>query len=696
MKKQVRNNVPARVVIDALTIARPLIFSVCSVLSVVGSILNKPQSAQRTQSRRIFTCGRSLREVCSLVLCMMLLMIGILFTVSRAVRADVPDPLDPFDLGAKDQEDVLSDESKSADDLVFDAGILLQQERPLDARTKLLKALQKEPKNLQAHLLLASYYMVHVGHFRLAFKYVKRAQEIFEELHGKPPYNDYVVRTQHARLLYLLSQARLNVDNYQGALDVLDEFSSLGYYDDWYSGTRAWVLMKLGRIEEAIKVARAGYLADSEKGRVLNMLGILLSMSGERDASLEVFRQAIAYELSLGTPDGQPATPLNNSGEVYKEIFLESRAESSWLRATSLPDGCEHVLPSLNLALLYIDELNMQAAKRAIDNFEACVAQYPLRNGEEHRALVHLARGRIDFYSGHIDSAIDHLKASLQDRQWFGKIGTSEKDLKTGALISLAQALKAKSYQLSFRRFDSIGQSIAAVYDRWKDRLAAWWYSRRARQILVEDLNSLEDIYIRNTDSLIEYPTFGEVLADIPSRLLAERVRREKARDNRAEAVPYYDLYLAENGMQHGREAEALNAAGQVLQKSRRQADELLQLRALMIQLQAVTPGSSAYNQLATAIYGVSRATLRNCGFQLPVNYVGDSREIERELRKSAFILTNSETLEYVLRYEYKDGEYNVAFESVSGRVGAIKVRSNSLTEAVNRINDEVFREQLS
>src|SRR5690606_8601721 len=148
-----------------------------------------------------------------------------------------------------------------------------------------------------------------------------------------------------------LSQARLNLDDYEGAKEVLDEFSSYSYFAPWYPGSRSWVLMKLGDLEEAIRISKVGIMAGAEPGRTLNMLGILLSMTGERQGSLDVFKQAIRYELSLGQL-GQPATPLNNSGEVYKEIFEEEEAERSWLRATSLPDGCEHVLRSLNLALM--------------------------------------------------------------------------------------------------------------------------------------------------------------------------------------------------------------------------------------------------------------------------------------------------------------------------------------------------------
>src|SRR3712207_9038468 len=50
----------------------------------------------------------------------------------------------------------------------------------------------------------------------------------------------------------------------------------------------------------------------------------------------------------------------------------------------------------LNLTLLYIDQLKFDSAAATIDGFQRCIAQYPLRNGEEHSALVSLARGRIE------------------------------------------------------------------------------------------------------------------------------------------------------------------------------------------------------------------------------------------------------------------------------------------------------------
>ena len=144
------------------------------------------------------------------------------------------DPLDPFDIFSFDElSPSTSDNDKTADELVRDAGRLLSTDRPLDARTKLLKAIQKDPKAYRAYYLLAGYYIVHVGHYRLALKYIKRAEALFEEQHGKPPYASQTLQMEHSNLIYYLSQVRLNLDNYQGALDALDDYYALGYRGEW-------------------------------------------------------------------------------------------------------------------------------------------------------------------------------------------------------------------------------------------------------------------------------------------------------------------------------------------------------------------------------------------------------------------------------------------------------------------------------
>lgn len=613
----------------------------------------------------------------------------LLFTSVFLAYAEVIDPLDPFSMPFEISTDEESDKSKSAQELIGEAEILLDGERLIDARTKLLRALQKDPKSYRAHMLLAGYYMVNVGHFRLSLKYVLQAMKLFEEVEGKPPYTDLKKRTIHGQLLYLLSQARLNLDNYSGALQVLDQFVSYGYYAAWYPGTRSWILMKLGRIDEAIKVARIGILAGAEPGRTLNMLGILLSMHGEREESLKVFREALAYELSQGKL-GQPATPLNNAGEVYKETFLDEKAESSWLRATNMPDGCEHVLPALNLSLLYLDEINTAGATQAMDNFEACIAQFPLRNGEEHKALVHLARGRIALIEGYVDAAIQHYESALEDRQWFGKIGTSENDLKAAALTSLGQAYRAKVAHLKttvpgsvLARFDLLEQIAEA-------RLYQWWYFRSARKTLTEDLSDLEDLFIRNTDSLLEYPTLGELLSGFYKVPLVYKIDQESRGDKRQNALLYYRAYLAEHELVHGDKKKALSEITNLSETVRPKFDDLLMTHLLGRTLSYLDPNEADYAAISERLFNLSRPALRNYGAKLVVNLAGD-QSLRKVINQGCFIVDNQTTRAYSIQASKEGSQSTLFFYAPAAQGGSTKVAGTDAAQLVNKLCDAVF-----
>lgn len=611
----------------------------------------------------------------------------------------VNDPLDPFDIFSFDElSPSMDDKNKTAEELLREASLLLATERPLDARTKLLKAIQKDPNEYKAYYLLSGYYLVHVGHYRLALKYIKRAQELFEKKNGKPPYSSHLLQLEHGNLIYYLSQIRLNLDNYQGALDALDLYNSYGYHAEWYAGSRSWVLMKLGRIQEAIKVARQGLLASSETGRTLNMLGILLSMNDQPQESLEVFRQAIAYEFSQGR-DGQPATPLNNAGEVYKELFDDVKAESTFLRATSLPDGCEHVLPSLNLTLLYIEQHKMDAALSTMDAFQRCIAQFPLRNNEEHAALVNLARGRIDLHTGNVDRAIKRFETSLQGTQWFGKIGTNQDDLAVAATISLAQALLRQNNIIAFHQPATWSEWLEQKKTRAENSLRAWWLFRRARQMLVDDLNDIEDLTIRNTDSLLEYPTLGEALSGLSESALSRRIEAQRAKDSRAVAKVFYDAFLAENDQSWIFPGASNDGFDSVIQRGREGFDTLLKTHAMLRRMATLSPDSERYRELAYRVFYTAAPELRNYGLRLPVaiDQGGDSQYLRSYIEAGPFRDTSGKGNLCTVAAASPTAPKKVALrfscplQSNKNRL----VEGDTPGEVVNKLSDALFREEI-
>jgi tetratricopeptide (TPR) repeat protein len=611
----------------------------------------------------------------------------------------VLDPFDPFDIwGTEELLGSGDDKDKSADQLLKEGTLLLETEHLLDARTKLLKALKKAPDDYRIHLMLSSYYLVHVGHYRLAMKYIKRAEELFEEKHGPPPYRNNELQYQHGNILYYISQIRLNLDNYQGALDALDRFSNLGYYNDWYPGSRAWILMKLGNIKEAIRVARLGIISGAEPGRTLNMLGILLSMNDQPQESIEVFKKAIASEFSLGS-SGQPATPLNNVGEVYRELFQEDTAESSFLRATSLKDGCEHVLPALNLTLLYIEQMRYEAAISALDGFARCVAQYPLRNNEEHAALVSLARGRIDLHTGNVDRAIERFESALEGTQWFGKIGTNQNDLMVGATISLAQALDRKNNVLRSHRPVTWAEWLSIKGDISSNEIRSWWLMRRARQMLASELNDIEDLIIRNTDSLLEYPTLGEVLAGYSRSSLRRRLQHQRETDKRTPASTYYDAYEAEGNLGWFSKKEANAMFDSVIQRARPKTDDLLKTHVSLRRMRSLDPSSDAYRDMAYRIFYTAPAELRNYGFKLPVSIdTGDAgRALRSSILSGPFLDASGQSNVCMLTGGPKADAsgYTLRLSCPGNTAKNRSVEASDYNDVVNKLSDALFREEI-
>ena len=616
------------------------------------------------------------------------LLLTIFLTCALGANAQSNPPSDLYpDESLTSAIDNTDDANKSAVELFTEGSMLLMDERLLDARSKLLLALQKDPRFYKAHILLAGYYTSHVGHFRLALKYIKRAEELFREEVGPGPYNSPELRLDHAQILYMQSQIRLSLDEYDKALDVLDRFEAAGYFGGWYPGTRGWVLMKLGRISEAIEVARVGVLAGAEPGRTLNMLGILYSVNNQRQTAIKVFDEAIDYEFAMGAT-GQPATPLNNQAEVYREEFDEDRAETGWSRALALPDGCEHVLPALNLSTMLNEQLRYEQSWRTMMNFNQCVAQFALRNGEEHRALVNLALGRIEMHTGRNDNALQLIGEALEERQWFGKIGTNIDDMQAGASISLAQALRQRNNILRATIPDSIASRASIAWEMAKNRLRRWWLLRKTRMLLSAEMKSFEDISIRNTDSLIEYPWLGELISSFPSATALKRIAAEESGDKRPAAKRYYDAYRAEVFFNQGdyRRAESLIAEILPMLRERKDAALLLKLRLLRL---AMLPNTSAqYQAIAIEVFKTERSVLLTSGLKLPVQIQAPD-SLKNALTRGAFQLSTS-PLMIEGKAEGQSFELRADLAPIGGR--EVVVKGTSVAEATNRFTSEIFK----
>jgi Tfp pilus assembly protein PilF len=583
--------------------------------------------------------------------------------------------------------------SYSAQDLTYQAEELMRDRQPISARTRLLAALEKDPNYYPTHLSLAEYYLSFVGHFKLSLKFLKQAEQLFLKANGKPPYFNRFLALEHSQFLLMLSQIRLNLDNYQGALQALDDFKGFGYFNANYDSSRAWILMKLNRLDDAIQSARSGVLTSAGRGGALNMLGILLSVSNQPNESLKVFDQAIQFEKTFGE-DGSPATPLNNAGEVYRERFLDKKSESYWLQAKGLPDGCEHVLPSLNLAILMMEHSKLNRAEESMDSFESCVKQFTVKNDEEHRSLVSLARGRIALTRGDYKKAHEHLEQTLARGQWFGKIGTNVEDLQIGALQSFSENIAAKKNGLSFRVPETLLEYPKRLQESLKLSVLEWWTLRKAR-LLFQKMNNMEDIYIRHSDSIIDYPHLGTLLASFPTASLKKRLAQIQKSDDRTLASIYYDAYIAENLIAHGDYQEGNSLLKTCIQKiisaNREDFDSRLLNHLYLVQASTLFSQSAEYLRSSESAFRISPASLKNYGIKLPVKSNAKGIENSGYLKKAGFLVHSNDDSLFSIDLQKNNDVYVIKFISNSPDIQSIEVKGSNLPALLNRLSEAVF-----
>jgi hypothetical protein len=298
-------------------------------------------------------------------------------------------------------------------------------------------------------------------------------------------------------------------------------------------------------------------------------------------------------------------------------------------------------------------------------------------------------------HAGDVEGAIRNFEACTDGIQWFGKIGTNENDLRVGATISLAQALLRRSNHLRLRRPESWLEWLEMKRSISLSDLRAWWLMRRSRQTLIEELKDLEDLSIRNTDSLIEYPTFGEVLKGLPQDLFLARLNRMKEKDSRGPAHIFYDSYRAEALVDSWwTRSEGLELLGRTIRGTRQNFDNLLFVHLTLLKLRYLDPQSEEYRRSAMQVFNLLPPALRNYGLRLPVQIASElPSEIISELQLGPFLRSDSASC----RIESASGKarYSVQFHCGSNSTTAKTAQGDTPAVLTNHLSDLVFTIQL-
>ena len=260
---------------------------------------------------------------------------------------------------------------------------------------------------------------------------------------------------------------------------------------------------------------------------------------------------------------------------------------------------------------------------------------------------------------------------------------------------SLSQALIKKNNHLKSTYTNSIFEKFNNLIQIIKNKIESNWFHKKVILILTEDLTDFEDLYIRHTDSFLEYPTLGAITKKIPRSTFERAINKMKANDNRQGAILYYNAYLAENYLNNGKKSKALEIFKQIINDKRSNYDLALKTHIKLLLLQQIKNSNQEYIKLTQEIFSTSPGNLRNYGLKLLVNYDNLSSQIIKKLNKTSFTLddSNSLNLRYKISYSNSNNEHNFSFIDNNFNSVIIKTSNEDLTKAINMFVNDVFSE---
>ncbi|MEM4379375.1 MAG: tetratricopeptide repeat protein [Thermoplasmatales archaeon] len=544
----------------------------------------------------------------------------------------------------------------------------LKQGLFIDARDRLVNYLKENPNSLEALVLLMEYYSVYASDPDEVLKYVQVAEDAL-------PRANFLERVIFSEsITYYKYNALSQKNKYKEAYETLKSLENRGYLPTWYYSSLSWILFKLGRMEEALKAAKDGLKLQADHLSSLNMVGILYGVIGKWDESIKAFNRAIEIGKLIGE---SVSAPINNLGEVYEELFNETKAIQLYEEAMRSESDCSALLSYVNLGLLYLDFLDTRSAARVIREYRRCVARFPFRSPKAFRSLLNLVDARIKYLEGDFKEARRLARWILDYDQQLGLVGTDQNDLKVAALQTLILANQAL-YRAENLKATTFTEKLLSQINSVRLKLENWLYGRELHHLLVFKLNRFEDLRIRNTDAFLFYPFLGFELAKWPKKRTLEMIESQSAKDSRPRAVLYYDLYKASISPRENIQRLKENSL-----KLRAYYDEALAvgIYSLILQHENNVIDRIRFSNLLFDKWPQAFVVF---DLKLPVKVRGVKLP-----RRLPFEELNHVPARFELVAEFEDNEYKVSFFDTKGRT--IIVRDASLKPALRMLALKVF-----
>jgi tetratricopeptide (TPR) repeat protein len=549
----------------------------------------------------------------------------------------------------------------------LEAWHLARAQKFIEAREVATSLVRDRPDSYVGHFVLGLVQHYGESNFPKALYHLKKALALYERRHGSPPSPDAPWRW-HARLLRELAEVHGALESYRERLSFIERHNRT--YDPDLIAEQAWPLMKLGRYDEARRLAREG-LADGDPRQTnigLNALCAIEFEAGRDGESYEACKRALEHARRRGRVN---AVDLTNFAEASRSLFKLAEAERVLLEATRA-DATWYGNPWMELAALYTRQGRLAEAVSALRKIPGYIAQRPPHVRDADRNERRRTMAAFLLVADRPEDALRITSEALvtPDR----RSHNSRDPAQDRALVALLDR-RARLVVAEKRLEEAVAEPW---YDRWWAFaeaswvcFEAWLSGKQAARLLTAEERLVGTFRIGTAESAIMPPWMAGDLVHVAGPGVARGALDEaRQRDQRPGASAYYDAFEAEAALDQGNAERAVSLGTRAL-SSLGPAEALLTARTRAVVAEArwqrgqLAEARAQYNRALSTDPGV----FRRLGLALPVVIRGGSGELGEAvvdaLERSPRLATGEPGL--VVRVEAGATGGQVCLEGASG-----------------------------
>ncbi len=511
----------------------------------------------------------------------------------------------------------------------LDAYAALRSGEPIRARELAQQLLKQDPASIEGHVLLGSVLYEIEGDLARARHELLRGKTLFEQKYGRGGGNGEV-QFWHALALDALDQIASEMGEEKEALAYQREWETI--YPDQGQRWPAWMLMRLGRLDEARAFALAALAGATRVGQRDQARTALCAIEAERLDREGSYRACVDAAHASEAEGGEDAVMWWNAAEAASMSLRLDEIEGLLLKSTEYGVQ-DYMNPWSDLVRLYTSQGRLAEASAALREMVAWREAQAGYARAQSWAWSDLAATTLLLAAGRARDAEHIVERALAAPDRHGA-SNEDPEQRVGATAILQAAVlraraeeerEAASWEVWWR---AVPRWFAA---HWLD-LRAWLAQRRAVNALSNDRLLINTLRPYLADQLTLYLSEwlqSDVVRVLGPGVASAALERARAAETAAEASGWFAALEAEIAAARGDEAATGEWARRALIELP-QSEVLLRARVAALHGEAARREGDLARSVAAYDLVLQRdpGAVRRLGLALPVVIAAGSGEL--------------------------------------------------------------------